>query len=67
MNTTIKENHSVLVAVTQAYYWQDIRTVPLGCKVQLLPIPGGVATYGEVSERNRHLFSHWAPLPSKRK
>lgn len=62
--TTVKENHGTKVAVSPDYYWQPIDTAPLGVKVQLKPIPGGVATYGEVSERNRKYFSHWAPLPT---
>jgi hypothetical protein len=68
-DTTIalKENHNVTVVVSSAYYWEPIETVPLGCKVQLKTIPGGVATYGEVNERNRKYFSDWAPLPTTRK
>lgn len=62
--TLVKENHGVKVAVSPAYYWQSIETAPLGCKVQLKTIPGGIATYGEVSERNRKHYSHWAPLPT---
>lgn len=63
----IKENHTASVAVSPAYFWEPIETVPLGCKVQLKTIPGGIATYGEVNERNRKYFSAWAPLPTTRK
>ena len=62
-----KENHGTKVVVSQAYFWEPIETAPLGCKVQLKTIPGGIATYGEVTERNRKHFSAWAPLPTTRK
>lgn len=62
--TLVKENHGVKVAVSPAYYWQPIDTCPLGVKVQLKTVPGGVATYGQVSSSNRKYFSHWAPLPT---
>lgn len=65
--TAIKENHGTKVVVSQAYYWEPMDTCPLGCKVQLKTIPGGIATYGEVNERNRKHFSAWAPLPTTRK
>jgi len=67
MTPILKENHGVLVAVSPAYYWQPIETAPMGVKVQLKTVPGGIATYGEVCERNRKYFSHWAPLPTTRK
>lgn len=62
-----KENHGTKVVVSQAYFWEPVETAPLGCKVQLKTIPGGIATYGEVTERNRKHFSDWAPLPTTRK
>lgn len=65
--TAIKENHGTSVVVSSAYYWEPMDTCPLGCKVQLKTIPGGIATYGEVNERNRKHFSAWAPLPTTRK
>jgi hypothetical protein len=65
--TAIKENHGTKVVVSQAYSWEPMDTCPLGCKVQLKTIPGGIATYGEVNERNRKHFSAWAPLPTTRK
>lgn len=65
--TSIRENHGTKVVVSQAYYWEPMDTCPLGCKVQLKTIPGGIATYGEVTERNRKFFSAWAPLPTTRK
>lgn len=64
MTTILKENHGVQVAVTSSYYWEDMDTCPLGCKVQLKTIPGGVAIYGEVNDHNRKHFSAWAPLPT---
>lgn len=63
----VKENHGTKVVVSSAYYWEPMDTCPLGCKVQLKTIPGGIATYGEVNERNRKHFSAWAPLPTTRK
>lgn len=65
--TAVKENHGTKVVVSRAYFWEPIETAPLGCKVQLKTIPGGIATYGEVTERNRKHFSDWAPLPTTRK
>ena len=62
-----RENHGTKVVISQAYYWEPISTAPLGCKVQLKTTPGGIATYGEVNERNRKHFSAWAPLPTTRK
>lgn len=64
---SVRENHGTKVVVSQAYFWEPIDTAPLGCKVQLKTIPGGIATYGEVTERNRKHFSDWAPLPTTRK
>lgn len=65
--TSIRENHGTSVVVSSAYCWEPMDTCPLGCKVQLKTIPGGIATYGEVNERNRKHFSAWAPLPTTRK
>lgn len=64
--TSIKENHGVRVAVTNTYYWEPIGTAPIGCKLQLKTIHG-VATYGEVNEKNRGAFIQWAPMPATRK
>lgn len=61
-----KENHGTKVVVTPAYYWEDMDTCPLGCKVQL-KTTHGVAVYGAVSNSTKHLYSAWAPMPTTRK
>lgn len=50
-----------VAAVDQNYFWQPIKTCPLGVKVQLLG-KGGVAMYGQYNGRDK-FYSHWAPLP----
>jgi hypothetical protein len=53
------------VAVDKTYYWQPIATCPRGVKVQLLGL-GGVAVYGQYSGKDA-FWTHWAPLPTRRK
>lgn len=53
------------VAVDRAYYWQPIATCPRGVKVQLLG-RGGVAAYGQFNGKD-DFWTHWAPLPVRRK
>lgn len=52
-------------AVDHNYFWQPIKTCPLGVKVQLLG-KGGVAMYGQRSVRD-DFYTHWAPLPKLKK
>ena len=54
-----------VAAVDQNYFWQPIKTCPLGVKVQLLG-KGGVAMYGQYSVRS-DFYTHWAPLPKLKK
>lgn len=49
------------------YYWQPIDTCPMSAKVQLLS-RYGIAVYGEYHGKNEgNFWTHWAPLPKKRK
>ena len=53
------------VAVAEGFYWTPVGPdTPRGVKLQLLTI-GGVAMYGEYSEKN-NFCTHWAPLPRRR-
>lgn len=60
---TINTDHTV--AVSTEYYWQPMRTCPLGVKLLLLGM-GGVATVGQYN--GKELFwQGWFPLPKTRK
>lgn len=62
---THKLNTDRTVAVATDYYWnEDMRTCPLGAKVQLLGV-GGVASYGNYNGRDPFWVA-WAPLPKRR-
>lgn len=52
-------------AVDQDYFWRDMQSCPIGCKVQLLN-PGNVAVYGNWNGRDTWPKG-WAPLPKRRK
>lgn len=62
---THKLNTDRTVAVATDYFWnEDMRTCPLGAKVQLLG-EGGVASYGNYNGRDPFWVA-WAPLPKRR-
>lgn len=50
--------------VDDSYFWQPIRTAPLGVKLQLLT-DGGVAIHGKLTNRDRAagFYKGWTPLP----
>jgi hypothetical protein len=48
-------------AVDHSYFWRDMRTCPLGTKVQLLG-RGGVAAYGKWNGKD-DFWVGWAPMP----
>ena len=62
MNATLNRDRTV--AVDPDYYWQPMRTAPLGVKVQLLG-GGGVAVYGQCTRADT-FWQGWAPLPKTR-
>ena len=62
---TVALNSERNVAVDKTYYWQPIGTCPRGVKVQLLGA-GGVAVYGQFNGKD-DFWTHWAPLPVRRK
>jgi hypothetical protein len=59
-----KLNSTGEVAVDQSYYWnEDMKTCPIGAKVQLLGA-GGVATHGHYD--GDKFWVGWTPLPKRR-
>ncbi len=66
---TVQLDKTGAAAVDKTYYWEPIETCPCGVKVQLLGA-GGVAVYGNYNPPKggeRPWWTHWAPLPTKRK
>ena len=61
---THKLNTEQTVAVSNTAYWEPIKDCPRGVKVQLLG-KGGVATYAIYN--GDKFWTHWAPLPQRRK
>ena len=59
-----KLNGTGEVAVDTSYFWnEDMKTCPLGAKVQLLG-QGGVATHGQY--KGEPFWVGWTPLPKRR-
>ena len=59
-------NSTKTVAVATDVYWMPIdKDTPRSAKLQLLSI-GGVAQYGTLTG-DVSFYTHWAPLPKKRK
>lgn len=52
-------------AVDPGYFWRDMDSCPMAVKVQLLT-RGEVAVYGKVTEKDKHMYLGWAPLPKRR-
>jgi hypothetical protein len=50
--------------VSDAYHWMPIANAPLNTKLQLINRADGVANYGTITNANRHLFTHYAELPT---
>jgi hypothetical protein len=50
--------------VSDAYHWMPIANAPLNAKLQLINRADGVANYGTITNANRHLFTHYAELPT---
>lgn len=59
-------NRTQNIAVAEGYYINpDMKTCPIGVKVQLLN-PGGVLTYSHYDGKST-FWKGWAPLPRVRK
>lgn len=48
--------------VDNTYFWQPIKSCPLGKKVQLISRKTGIAQYGKLAKGDTY-YTHWAPLP----
>lgn len=67
MSETHQLNTEKSVAVAEGFYWTPVDDdTPHGVKVQLLTI-GGVAIYGQYTELHKGAYTHWAPLPRRRR